>query len=133
MTRPVIVGTYLYPHEAYIARASLESAGIPVVLADEHTINTDWLYSNALGGVKLLVDAERESIARAILAADYSAAVDEECGVEAPRCSACGSLACTPHTTGKRSAFVMIVLLGFPLLFFRHGLKCDDCGEFWEE
>ena len=59
MSKPVIVATYLYPHEAHIARASLESAGIPAVLADEHTINTDWLYAQALGGVKLLVDEAR--------------------------------------------------------------------------
>tara|TARA_R100001143_G_scaffold755_1_gene2242 strand:- start:4968 stop:5165 length:198 start_codon:yes stop_codon:yes gene_type:complete len=45
------VATFSFPHEAHIARAKLESEGIPALVADEHTINMQWLYSNALGGV----------------------------------------------------------------------------------
>jgi len=44
--------------EAQLAKGTLDSAGIESVLADENTIQMDWLWSNALGGVKLLVRAE---------------------------------------------------------------------------
>lgn len=51
----VTISRYSFPHEAHVARALLESEGIPVFLADEHTITMQWLYSNALGGVRLQV------------------------------------------------------------------------------
>lgn len=37
--KPVVVASFSFPHDAQIARASLESAGIPATVADEHTIN----------------------------------------------------------------------------------------------
>ena len=47
----ITVARFSFPHEAYIAKASLEAAGIDSFIADEHTINMQWLYSNAMGGV----------------------------------------------------------------------------------
>jgi hypothetical protein len=41
--------------EAHAMRIYLESAGIPVFLADELTVAMDWLLSNAIGGVKVQV------------------------------------------------------------------------------
>jgi len=49
------IASYSFPYEAHIARAKLESEGIPAFVADEHTISMQWLYSNALGGVRLQV------------------------------------------------------------------------------
>ena len=46
--------------------------GVPCGLADEHLVQTDWLYSIAVGGIKLQVDDEFEHQAREILATDYS-------------------------------------------------------------
>ncbi|KAA0446357.1 MAG: DUF2007 domain-containing protein [Candidatus Thioglobus sp.] len=66
------VARFSFAHEAYIARAKLESEGIPATLADEHTINMQWLYSNALGGVKVQVPSSCEQQAIAILARDDS-------------------------------------------------------------
>ena len=131
MSKPVVVGRYSFPHEAQIARASLEAAGIPAVIADEHTINMNWLYSNALGGVRVMVEPVYENRARELLATDFSAAVEEEAGVEETLCPSCGSDSFEPHTQGKRPAFVVFLLLGFPLFFYRHGLKCKSCGHFW--
>lgn len=49
------ITTFSLPIEAQIAWAKLDSEGIPAFVADEHTINAHWLYSNALGGVRLQV------------------------------------------------------------------------------
>jgi hypothetical protein len=46
------------PAEAYAIRLRLESAGIPVVLADEFTVTMDWLLANAIGGIKVQVPEE---------------------------------------------------------------------------
>jgi len=132
MSKPVVAASFSFPHEAQIARASLEAAGIPAVVADEHTINMQWLYSNALGGVKVLVPKECEEEAKLILAGDFSEEVEEATASLAPVCSACGSKNIEPFTKGKRSAFVVFLLLGFPLFFYKHGYRCIECGEFNE-
>lgn len=66
------VASFSFAHEAHIARAKLESEGIPAVLADEHTVNMQWLYSNALGGVKVQVPPSCAQRAIEILAQDDS-------------------------------------------------------------
>ncbi len=44
--------------EAQVAESILDSAGIDCFLADENTIRMDWLWSNLLGGFKLMVRPE---------------------------------------------------------------------------
>lgn len=51
----VTIGRYNTPYEANMVKSLLESAGIPAFVADEHIIGMNWLYSNALGGVKVQV------------------------------------------------------------------------------
>ena len=41
--------------EAYIAKGRLEYVGIECLMRDENLIQVNWLYSNAIGGVKLYV------------------------------------------------------------------------------
>ena len=38
---------------AYLLRARLEGSGITAYVRDENLITLDWLYSNAVGGVKV--------------------------------------------------------------------------------
>lgn len=41
--------------EALVAKGMLDSAGVKCFLSDENTVRMDWLWSNALGGVRLWV------------------------------------------------------------------------------
>lgn len=50
-----IIITFSYPQEAYIVKGRLECEGIEVMLKDELTTQVYNFYSNAIGGVKLLV------------------------------------------------------------------------------
>ncbi len=68
----ITVASFSFPHEAHIARAKLDSEGIPATLADEYTIGMQWLYSNALGGVKVQVPEPYAQQAVEILAQDNS-------------------------------------------------------------
>ncbi len=52
------IATFSLPHEAHMLRMRLEGAGIPAFLQDENTVQMDWLYSNAIGGVKVQVAEE---------------------------------------------------------------------------
>ncbi|AUI88385.1 phosphoenolpyruvate synthase [Vibrio azureus] len=132
----VVVARFSFPHEAQMAKSNLESAGIECFIADEHTINTQWLYSNAMGGVRLLVCEENAQLAQQILNTDFSQYVHSEIEVDEELddvCPACGSDDLSPHTKGKRPAFVVFILLGFPLFFYKQGYKCNQCGEFSEK
>lgn len=73
----VTVARYSLPFEAHVARARLESEGIHAMVVDEHTINMQWLYSDAMGGVRLQVDEDDMYRAQAVLSEDRSDLVDE--------------------------------------------------------
>ena len=60
----VTIARYQNVSTANLAKNKLEIAGIVSFLADAETINTDWLLSNALGGVKLQVEASDADRAR---------------------------------------------------------------------
>ena len=91
-----------------------------------------WLYSDAMGGVRLLVPLELAERAHSILKEDFSENVNSEFNIPSERCPECGSIEIEPHTKGKQAAFVVFILLGFPLFFYEHGLKCKSCGYFWK-
>lgn len=47
------LASFSLPMDAYLLRARLESSGITSYIRDENLITLDWLYSNAVGGVKV--------------------------------------------------------------------------------
>lgn len=62
--------------DAHIAMGRLHAEGIECHLEDEHLVQTDMLYSPAIGGIKLKVEERDLERARYILAQDYSDEVD---------------------------------------------------------
>ena len=132
MDKFALAESYLHPYEAQIAKASLLESGINAIIENEHTIAMDWFYSQALGGVKVLVPVDDLARAKEILGTDYSAALEEEFGADRDTCASCSSRELKPHTRGRAGVFVSILLLGIPLLFYRNGYKCEDCGGFTE-
>lgn len=129
----VAVASFSYPYEAQIAKSNLESAGIPAYVADENTINMQWLYSNALGGVRVMV-AERDfNQAQALLAKDFTDALAAEVQIDEILCPKCNSKDLEPYSKGKRPAFLAFLLIDFPLFRVRHGYQCKTCGHFHTE
>jgi hypothetical protein len=124
------IASFSFPYEAHIAKSLLESEDIPAFIADEHTINMQWLYSNAMGGVRLQVPTSLASRAKELLSQDFSHFVDSEFEEESKICSKCSGMSLEPYTQGKKPAFLVFLLLGFPLFFYKRGLKCNDCGTF---
>lgn len=104
----------------------MEAAEIPARIENEHTINMDWLYSNALDGVRLLVPEIYANEAKALLAQDFSHELEQEFGLN-ERCPNCGSSDIQPYTQGKRPAYVVFLLLGFTLFSYKNGMKCQQC------
>jgi hypothetical protein len=122
------IATYSFPYEAQIARAKLDSEGIPAFIADEQTINMQWLYSNAMGGVRLQVPEPYIQQALDLLAEDSSEIVEREQGIDITPCSACGSTDTEPYQKGRRWAFLVFLGLDFPLFPVKITARCQKCG-----
>ena len=78
---------------AGLAKSKLESAGIICFLDNEYTVGANWLYSNALGGVKLNVPEEYAEEAKSILDENTAPIATEESEGLLPdsECPACGA------------------------------------------
>jgi hypothetical protein len=72
MSQLITIATFDTMPDAHIALGRLRAEGIDGVLADEHLVQTDWLYSIAVGGIKLRVPEEQVERALEILGSDYS-------------------------------------------------------------
>jgi hypothetical protein len=114
----IVVQSFSFPYEAHIAKTQLEAAGIPARIENEHTINMDWLYSNALGGVRVLVLESNLEEARALLAQDFSQELQEQFGLS-ENCPNCGSSDIQPYTEGKRPAYLVFYCLVFHYFFIK--------------
>lgn len=112
------------PEEAHLVRGRLEAAGIPGFIRDEATIQMNWFYSNAIGGVRVEVMEEDEAAAREFLGAKAPAA--QESPVEVT-CPACGSARTVHQDLSRRWALVVLYLFKVPIPFSRRSWKCADC------
>ena len=124
------IATYPEPTRAHIAKALLESEGIPCRVVDEFTAGAYWLLSNAIGGVKLQVAPEDMDRARAILEEDRSASLGETSPAlepESRRCGRCGSADLRPPQVHRWSAVVSL-LLWLPLFVRTRSWTCLSCG-----
>lgn len=125
----ITVASFSFPIDAQMARAKLESEGIPAFILDEHTINMQWLYSNALGGVRVQVPGSCAENALKILQTDFSEALVREQGIDRAKCLSCGSERIEPQIKGKKMAFVVFLFFSFPLWPFKRLVKCLECGD----
>ena len=125
----VTIGSYSTPYEANLVKSQLESAGIPVFIADEFTIGMNWLYSNALGGVKVQVPESLVQEAQELLATEFETPPTHD--LTTPTCPQCGSKN-TGDFLDKRRSFLTWMLLGFPLLLPSNKKRCGDCDYRWK-
>ena len=67
----ITIATFDTMPDAHIALGRLHAEGIDAHLADEHLVQTDWLYAIAVGGIKLQVEEKDVARATEILKTDY--------------------------------------------------------------
>ena len=68
MSELVTIWSFSYQHQMLTVRAQMEAEGIETFTGDELTIQIDPLYSNAIGGIKLMVHEQDVPRATEILA-----------------------------------------------------------------
>lgn len=119
------VATFTSVDEANLVRGRLEAAGIPAFVQDEHMVQLDWLYSNAIGGVRVQTMDDTWELAREFLAAESIVPPDEDPGMQ---CPSCGSTNTAHQDLPRRLALLTVVALSFPMPFGRSAWRCADCG-----
>lgn len=118
---------FQYSSEAIIYQGKLESNGIEVFMRDLNTIDTNPLYSNAIGGIKLFVKTEDFDNANEILKDVKLYSVDDN---DQPlKCPECGAEKVEMEISidGIKSFLRVIVLHAFALFFSRYKYKCQNC------
>ena len=130
-----VVRAFSLPLEAHLACSALHAAGLEARVADQDMVTADWLLSNAIGGVKVLVRAEDLATAREVLENIASVsdddAVDGMSDVEDAAqdvCPQCGGRTWVSVTHGKRLAVLSWMVISFPLFPVWRRWRCSDCG-----
>ena len=134
--RLVTVATFVEPNRAHIAKGRLEAEGIQAALDGEHHVGMDWMISNAVGGVKLLVHhRDRETAMRVLKDAPSELQLDldaeDDTGRTLATCPKCGSSATYAERLNRKLIFVSILLLGVPLPFLTRKSFCQRCEHRW--
>jgi hypothetical protein len=128
----VVAAAFTSVHEAHLARSALEAAGIDAHVADEHTVSMNWVMSNAIGGVKVLVPDDRLEEARTILsveAQDHGSPLDDvSADPPAEACPRCGGRDWESKLPGRGLAIASWFLVGFPLGIPLRRRYCRQCG-----
>jgi Putative prokaryotic signal transducing protein len=118
------IATFSKPEEAHLFRTRLEAAGIPAYVQDEHFIQMYWLYSNAIGGVRVQIADDDFEAVREFLANDSPQSALDSAGVSCPKC---GSHYTAPDELPRRISFLSLLIFNFPLLCARHRWRCASC------
>ena len=125
------IGQYQYSSEALIYKGRLEAENIEVFIRDSHTVDSNPLISNAVGGVKLFVRQENYESAINVLSEISQFSLDDK--DELLKCPNCGAEKIRLLTTIKDAkslvSFVFSALITVALPFYnKYKYKCDDCN-----
>ncbi|HKW17105.1 MAG TPA: DUF2007 domain-containing protein [Terriglobales bacterium] len=120
--------------EAMLVQGKLISEGIQSYLGDDNTVRMDWLWSNFVGGIKVLVAAEDEQEATRIIEEPIPEQINFGSTTEyqQPRCPKCKSLDINFEELYKPVAYGSL-LVNFPIPVHRRGWVCQTCHHSWEE
>ena len=124
----ITLTTTSYLHEADLLCMKLEAAGIKTFIPDQSTASIQPLYSGAIGGIRIQIVEQDLAKAREILAAKLE---PTDKGIF--QCPECGANAINYQRVSTRFAFLSLLLLGIPLLWFKRTCTCKSCHHKWKE
>lgn len=116
-----ILATFPYSTEAHITKSKLEEEYVRVMLADEKTVDSDPLISQAIGGVKLLV--HNDDLNKAITIYNRIRAYEKDKNGEAIVCDNCDSTKILIAEPSRKNIFYML----FPF-FEKTKYRCNVCN-----
>lgn len=126
----VTIATYEKAEEARLAQCVLEGSGIGAFVEGDLLVDVAWIYSNAIGGVKVQVDPADVERATNVLAQAKMTVVPSS--TEIPRCPECESQKVEYQRWSPTVFFLSLLLLGLPLPFLKRKYQCLDCLSSWK-
>lgn len=128
------IASFQYTAEAMILKGRLQAEGIQVFMANNNTIDTDPLMSNAIGGVQLYVLTADVDKAHAVMQEISRYAVDNSGKpVQCPNCgSARVDVMSTVRDRGGFAAFLVGLLFSALPFFVKYKYHCSSCGHEFE-
>lgn len=130
----VVIAEFRDLPQAGLAQSTLEANGVQCFLENQYMVGVNWLYSTALGGIKLKVharDAERANEILSSFEPGYTEGLDEEKIAPEATCPLCGSTKITTKNYTRKFAAISL-LLSLPLFFFLKRNSCNECGHKWK-
>ena len=120
-----------------MAKSFLSSHGIESFIKDEHIVSMNWLYSNVVGGVKLMVKEQDFEKAQKLLAdVDAQEFSLNDNLVQGIPCTQCTSTQTEIiNEPGRKYSLLGILGLGtfLPLPFLNYEeWKCHSCSHIWK-
>jgi len=117
-----------------MAKGALDSAGIESFLSDDNMVRMDWFYSNAIGGVKVMVRKEDVEGALNVLDQPIPESIEFAEGehYEQPKCPKCGSLNVTYGNIEEGVAYTS-AWFGIPIPNIRSRWECQQCKATWKD
>ncbi len=106
----------------------LKAEGIDCFIPDQLTAQTNAMYGNAIGGLRVQVSDQ-----------DYDQAKEILSGMIPPAstgmfvCPTCKSDAVNYEEFSLRTALLVLLLLGIPLLWRKRQYTCNSCGHKWKD
>lgn len=129
------VARFTEPYLAHIVKGRLEADGIDAKVVDEHIVQMNWLYSFAVGGVKVQVQESDLDRARTILKRDFAeelASTIEAQLAPSPQeiCPKCQSISISVNRYSYWS-LIPSLLFSAPIFFRRKKWVCNKCKSKW--
>lgn len=127
------------PQNIYLAQSYLESEGIPTLLKDELTAQVNNFYSNAIGGVKMLVpEAEAGRAGQLLAEAGYvveryipDSPLETIQTTDRQHCPYCHSENIRKQKESDWTILAFYAVLGVLFPIFKPVFTCFDCGKYW--
>ena len=124
-----LIGRYQYSSEAFIYKGKLESSGFEVFIRDNNTIDSNPLYSNAIGGIKLYVKNVDVAKADEVLSEISAYSLDDN--NQLLQCSKCGGkqIEMVTSITSLKTflTFLFSVLIVLMPFYSKFKYKCNEC------
>ncbi len=139
----VTIMSFTFPTEAHIAKGYLESNGIETFMKDEMTAQVNNFYSNAIGGVKILVnESDYDKGIQLLKDGGYLSGPNSTKSqkIEIVKYSNTDNTKICPFCKSKnisrrKNLNILIIpfyfILGFLLPIYKLSHKCFDCKKEW--
>ena len=116
--------------DAHLLVGRLESEGIECWLQDENTVTINPIWTNAVGGIKLMVKKEDQAQAFAVF---KEIEQQRKQSIECPKCGGHNiELVSTPRKAANWFSAILTFLLGDYALTVNKVNHCFDCGHEFE-